>query len=182
MTSRATRILRAVLACAVLAGTPASARMWNPTAKSLAQDYGMIQDNRTEKRIIMLFWLPPLMADDKTMQDILSENLVIGVIDGTVESDGRMSYASIDTLSAKDAQGNALRVLKDNDIPPAVAGGVQTLESFFRQALGPMGAGVHWFVLDGSNVHSCKAGSGFSVQFAGENYTYEAPIPGCPKG
>jgi len=183
MDSRATRMLRAMLACAVLTTlcAPASARMWNPTAKTLAQDYAMIQDNRSDKRLVMLFWIAPQMVDDKDMQEVLSTNLLIGVMDGSMEPDGRMSFAAVDALSVKDAQGNSVRILKDSEIPPAVSGGVQTMESFFRQSLGPVGAGFHWFVLDGSKVHSCTAGSGFSVQFAGETYTYDAPIPGCPK-
>jgi hypothetical protein len=183
MNSLSTRIARVLLACAVLtaSGLPAWARIWNPTAKSLAQDYGMIQDNRSDKQIVMLFWIPPQMADSKDMQDVLTANLLLGVMDGTMTPDGKMSFSSTDALLAKDAQGNTIRILKDNEVPPAVAGGVQAMESFFRQALGPMGAGFRWFVLDGSNVHSCKAGSGFSVQFAGETYTYDTPIPGCPK-
>ena len=51
----------------------------------------------------------------------------------------------------------------------------------FRQSLGAVGAGFRWFVFDGASVKSCTPGSGFSVQLANETYTYDTPIPGCPK-
>ncbi len=175
---------RAVLmagAVLLLGMGPASARQWKPTPQALAQEYSMIQDNRAGDQLVMVFWLSPQMVDDKAMQEVLSTNLVIGVLDAHMGSDGKMSATATDTFAAKNAKGDALRVLKGDDIPPAVSGGVQTIEAMFRQSLGPVGAGFQWFVLDGKSVHACSPGSGFSVQFAGDEYVYDTPIPGCPK-
>jgi hypothetical protein len=177
-------IARALLiACAavVLGVGSASARQWNPTPQALAQDYSMIQDNRTGDELVMVFWLSPLMVKEKEMQDVLSTNVIVGVLDAHIGADGKMSAASDDTFSAKDSAGKTLRILKGDDIPPAISGGVQMIESMFRQSLGPMGAAFQWYVLDGSSVHACQPGNGFSVRFAGETYVYDTPIPGCPK-
>lgn len=43
-----------------------------------------------------------------------------------------------------------------------------------------MGQGTHWFVFEANNVHSCGVG-GLAVPYDGELYTYQTPIPGCPK-
>jgi len=183
MNSRATRMLRAMLACAVLTtlGATASARQWNATPEAQAQEYSMIQDNRPGNELVMVFWLSPQMIEDKTMSDLLSKSVVIGALDARVGSDAKFSFTPIDQIKVKDAAGKDLRLLKGDDVPPAVMGGVQTIGSAFRQALGPVGAGFQWFVFDAGSVKSCTPGSGFSVQVAGTVYTYETPIPGCPK-
>jgi hypothetical protein len=41
-----------------------------------------------------------------------------------------------------------------------------------------MGRGIHWFVYDGTGIDSCGPGK-FLVPHAGENYSYDTPIPGC---
>jgi hypothetical protein len=177
-------IARAVLvasAMVLLGASSASARQWKPTPQLQSQDYSMIQDNRPNGDLIIIFWLSPQMVADKDMQAILSTNLVLGALDAHIGSDGKVTFSPADSLTAKDSQGNSLSILKGDDIPPTVSGSVQTLESVFRQSLGSVGAAVQWYVLDGKNIHSCSAGGGFSVQFAGENYVYDAPIPGCPK-
>ena len=64
--------------------------------------------------------------------------------------------------------------------PAAVTQAINTLQALARQSLGPLGTGVRWFAFEGSMIHSCTPGK-LSVPFAGETYTYDTPIPGCPK-
>ncbi|HTW36869.1 MAG TPA: hypothetical protein VMD53_19780 [Rhizomicrobium sp.] len=177
---------RTAIAClagciALLAAGTASARQWKATPEAMAQDYSLIQDSRPGNELVIVLWLSPQMVQDKDMQDILSKSLVIGALDAHIGTDGKVSFASVDGIALKDAQGNALRILKGDDIPPAVTGGVQTMDAMFRQTLGPVGAGFHWFVFEGASVKSCTPGSGFSVEVASQTYTYDTPIPGCPK-
>lgn len=168
--------------CVGFLGTgTASARQWKATPQALAQEYSMIQDSRPGNELVIIMWLAPEMVEDPSLREIFEKSLVIGAIDAHVSPDGKFSFAQIDAVPAKDAQGNALRELKGDDIPPAATGAVHTMDAVFRQALGPVGAGFHWFVFDGANVKSCTPGQGFSVQVSGETYTYDTPIPGCPK-
>jgi hypothetical protein len=39
---------------------------------------------------------------------------------------------------------------------------------------------MRFFTYDGSTIHSCMPGK-LTVPFGGETYTYDTPIPGCPK-
>ncbi len=76
--------------------------------------------------------------------------------------------------------GNALKQIADSDLPPVMTNMLASVEGMLHQALGPMGEGIHWLVFDsGGTVRSCAKG-GLSVQYAGETYTYQTPIPGCP--
>ena len=63
-------------------------------------------------------------------------------------------------------------------MPPAMVGVLATMQSTFARALGPFGQGVHWYAFDSGSVRACEKG-GISVQFAGEKYTYDTPVPGC---
>jgi len=180
------RVRRTAITClagciALFAAGTASARQWKATPQSLAQDYSMIQDNRQGNEMVIIIWLSPQMIDDAALQDVLSKSLIVGAIDAHISADGKITFTPIDTISPKDVKGNALRELKGDDIPPAATGGVKTMDAIFRQALGPVGAGFRWFVFDGANVKSCTPDEGFSVQVANETYTYDTPIPGCPK-
>ena len=169
---------RTAIAClagciALLAAGTASARQWKATPQSLAQDYSMIQDNRQGNEMVIVIWLSPQMVDDASLQDVLSKSLIVGAIDAHIGADGKITFTPIDTISPKDVKGNALRELEGDDIPPAATGGVQTMDAIFRQALGPVGAGFHWFVFDGTSVKSCTPGEGFSVEVASQTYTYD---------
>jgi hypothetical protein len=183
MDNRATRILRAIFTCAILTtlGLPASARQWNATPAAQAQEYSMIQDTRPGNELVMVFWISPQMVEDKATQDLLAKSLVIGAIDAHVTADAKFTFTPVDPITVKDASGKDLRLLKGDDISSAMSGAVQTMGTAFRQALGPVGAGFQWFVFDAGSIKSCTPGSGFSVQVAGTVYTYETPIPGCPK-
>jgi len=141
----------------------------------------MIQDNRPGDQLVMVFWLSPPMIEDKSAQAMLESNLILGVLNSRIGGDGKASFASDAQVTVKDANGNVLREIKDEDLTPTLSGGLHAMEAVFRQALGPMGQGFHWFVFDGASVHACSPGSGFSVQFAGTNYTYDTPVPGCTK-
>ncbi len=104
----------------------------------------------------------------------------IGVVEARANPTGTLSFSPIDTLNANDADGAPLKHMTPNEVPPTLTGLLAALQAGLAQSLGPMGQGIHWFVFDGGGVHSCGKG-GFSVPFDGETYTYETPIPGCPK-
>ena len=153
--------------------------MWKPSATVVAQDYAQIIDDRANDEIIIVWWLVPQMFADKAAQDIASKNVIFGVLKAHVSSDAAFSFDEVDHLEVKRSDGTPLTPLPGDQIPPALAETLATVEAGFRQGLGAMGRGVRWFVFDGTNVDSCAKG-GLSVPFAGEIYTYETPVPGCP--
>jgi hypothetical protein len=120
-----------------------------------------------------------MVSDSPEAQQVLDKYVVVGVVHANAGVNGRVSFDPIDTLQARDGNGSPLTLLIGDNVPPTVAGLLSGVEATVRQALGAMGQGMHWFVFDGGAVHSCVTG-GLSIPVAGETYTYETPIPGCP--
>ena len=180
---RATRLEVALaflsLAVFLLSSSSAWARMWKPSARAVAQDYAQIIDDRSNGDIIIVWWLVPQMFDNKAAQDIMSKNAIFGVLKARISSDVTFSFAEVDHLDVERSDGTRLTPLSSDQFPPAVAGTLAALEAGLRQGLGVMGRGIRWFVFDGTNVDSCAKGD-LSVLFAGEVYTFDTPIPGCP--
>jgi hypothetical protein len=180
--SRAVRILfLCVLSSATFGVQDANARPWKPTPEALAQDYALIEANKPDNSFAIVFWIVPNMIDDKALQAVLDKYVVIGIVQSHTDSTtGASTYDSVDTLQPIDGAGKPLKLLAGDNLPPAVAGAIADVQSAFRQSLGAVGQGFHWFVFEGDSVHACGKGS-LSVPFGGETYTYDTPVPGCPK-
>jgi hypothetical protein len=172
-----------VVAVAVFAfapGTPAEARKWNPTPAKLAQDYAVIIDSRDKGEIVGIVWFSPQFGESE--QDIakaLDQYILIAVVHARLQVSGNVEFDDTAALELKDADGKPLKLLEGDNVPPSMAGATASLGGMFRQALGPMGQGMHFFVYENGGVHSCKKGR-LTVVYAGENYTYDTPFPGCP--
>jgi hypothetical protein len=114
------------------------------------------------------------------IQDVLSRYVVLGIAHGRTATTGQMSFDAIADLRIADSTARSLASLPPNAMPPEVAQTIAGLQALARQSLGPIGQGIRWFVFDGSTIHACSSGK-MSVPFDGETYTYDTPIPGCPK-
>lgn len=176
-----------VAAAASCLGASTWARPWKPTPAALAQNYTIILDNRGKhdpsgelEMVLLLWFVPQLSPESPPTQALLDKYVFIGISHAYIPVGGNMRYEAIDALEARDGDDKPLTLLTGNQLPPAMVGLRATADAFFRQSLGPMGQGVHWFVFDGGAVHACGKGR-LSVPFAGETYTYDTPIPGCPK-
>ncbi|MGH6872573.1 MAG: hypothetical protein ACREHE_13815 [Rhizomicrobium sp.] len=166
----------------VLAFGPAAARNWKSTPQDLAQDYSQILDNRGKGELVMIWWISsPVMPQYPDAQKVLDRYVIIGVVHANVTPGGTMEFDPDSTVTVKDGAGTTLTELPVNSQPPVVAGMLTTLEGVLRGALGSMGQGIHWLVFEGGNTSACTKGE-LSVQYSGETYTYQTPIPGCPAG
>ncbi len=160
---------------------PVSSRSWKQDAKAVAQDYSQILHNKGNGDLLMVWWLvPQIVPTSPQAQQVLDNYVIIGIGQTHVAPNGAMTFPVIDALGANDANGRALKFLAANDIPPAVTGLLAASQAALGQSLGAMGQGFRWFVFEAGGVHACAPG-GLSIPFAGETYTYETPIPGCPK-
>ncbi|HTQ15452.1 MAG TPA: hypothetical protein VMH86_16400 [Rhizomicrobium sp.] len=177
-------LLAGLVVAASLAGAPALARSWKSTPQDLAQDYSQILDNRGKGEVVMVWWLvPTTMPEYPDAQKVLDRYLVIGVVHAKIDmaAGGVMSFDPAVDVVAKDADGNELTRIDDSSQPPVVSAMLAGMQGVLSQAIGQMGQGIHWIVFDTNSVHACQKG-GLSVQYAGETYTYQTPIPGCPAG
>lgn len=158
------------------------ARQWNANPQTLAQDYLIIQDQRSTNEIAVLFWVSPALIPDepsgKEGRDVLSEHLMLGALHATVDSQGRFTFAKVNAPKLETISGSLIKLLDQSEVSPVATGVVTAFQKIFSNALGPMGQGLQWFVYDGSLVSSCQTG-GFLVAFKGTEYDYKTPIPGC---
>jgi hypothetical protein len=175
------RILRSVFlfgAVCLVALSPASARQWNPDARAAAADYTQIIHAKPNGEFVFLWWAAPEAfpndANTQMLKDVLSRYVFIGVAHGRNNGTG-LAFDNIADLRITDAMGRQLTPIPASAAPEVAQalGALQALQT-------PMRPGTHWFVFEGSTIHSCMAGK-LSVPFAGETYTYDMPIPGCPK-
>jgi hypothetical protein len=111
---------------------------------------------------------------------LLDKYTILGVAHGQLDAGGKMVFNSEESARATSLDGTQLKNLDPADYPPMVAGAVATLGGFMRQTLGPMGQGMKFLVFEGANVRACEKG-GLAVTYVGETYTFDTPIPGCPK-
>lgn len=171
-----------VAAFCAIGATPAIPRPWKPTPDARAMDYAQIIDNRGGKELILLWWLaaPALPNVPAAAKDLLENYAVIGVVRAHISATATFTFDDIPTLEALSGGSTPLKPLTGDAIPPTVAGILTALEGSLRQALGATGQGIRWFVFDSGSLQACAKGS-LAIPFAGETYTYETPIPGCPQ-
>lgn len=164
----------------------ASSRNWKASPEAIARDYATINDNRANGEFVLFMWfVPSMVRPDQSGAQVLVATLekyvVLMAVHGRLDkTSGTLSFEDIDTLEAKDQMGNPLAVMTRNDLPPTTTAILAAMETLFRQSFGAMGKGMKMFVFNAGAVNSCKKGE-MSVPFAGENYTWETPIPGCPE-
>ncbi len=173
-------LLAAILSTASLT---AMARQWKATPTALAQDYAQIIDSRSEREIVLILWLTPQIVEDTpanaAARDVLSSYVVVGVIHADMSPVGRFEFRTPEGVALRTAGGAKRKPLDQSAIAPMAVGIVAGMQSVFSQALGPMGKGTHWLTFDAEEIRSCEEGV-FWIDYAGEQYDYRTPIPGCP--
>ena len=163
----------------------ASARSWKATPNAIARDYATINDTRPGGELILLMWfVPPMVQPNATgsagLMAMLQKYIVMMVVHGHLDkASGTVSFDDINTLEARDQADKPLTLLARNDLPPTTTGALSAVEAVFRQSLGATGNGMKMFVFEAGAVDACKPGR-LSVPLAGETYTWDTPIPGCP--
>ena len=171
------------LACLalMLMALPALARPWNPQGATLAQEYSVITDSRPNHDIVQVFWMtwPMTATNSQTVRDLLDHYIIMGVSHGSLGPGGQMTFDKEEGVEAVGLDGTPLKAVPEDRYPPAVNGTVTTMGAFMRQSMGAMGAGMKFLVFESNGVRACEKGR-LSVKYAGETYTYDTPIPGCP--
>jgi hypothetical protein len=182
------RIISAALAAGLLAlaaASPTQSRIWKGSPTELARDYVTISDTRRNGEFILLMWFVPQMVSPDTpgmtlIKPLLDKYVLLVAAHAKLDrTTARLSFDDIDALDAKNQAGQPLPPIARKDLPPTMTGMLAVVETMFRQSAGAMGQGMKLFVFDAGTVNSCKQG-GLAVVLAGETYTWQTPIPGCP--
>jgi hypothetical protein len=160
-------------------GQSASARDWHPTPSSLATDYTQITD-ATDKRLVFLWWISTPEMSEPELVPILEKYFILGVARADISPAADVTFTDFEAPSVLGTDGKALKLVKEEDHPPGVVAVLAGLKSVMVKAIGPMGKGMKLLVYETGTVNACKPGK-VSIPFGGEVYTYDTPIPGCPK-
>lgn len=165
-----------------LPGTVA-ARQWRTTPSAQALDYAQIIDQRSKGELVLVFWVAPEIVDGTSPEterarSVLGEYMLVGVAHARISLAGQFTFERPAGVLIQTADGKARQPLSDRALPPAVTGIISTFQATFSQALGQFGQGTHWHVFNGKGIESCQKGA-FWVYYAGEQYGYATPIPGC---
>lgn len=167
---------------ALAVSSHATARQWRATPAAKAMDYAHIIDRKSASRTALIFWMVPEIVEltPRTMEarQILRRYAVIGVNDVAVSDLGEFRTLSAPPPSIKIKNLAPLPPLKNDTLPSNVVSTIQLLGDAFSKVLGKLGQGITWYVFDGQEISSCQEGR-FEVSFAGVDYLYETPIPGC---
>ncbi|MCP5371418.1 MAG: hypothetical protein H6907_06745 [Hyphomicrobiales bacterium] len=180
---RSLALTMALSTALALAAIPTGqARPWKPSPEALAQDYLMLSHKRSTAESVQVLWVAPPMLprndQSNTAREVLEDYILLAVIHANTQSTGMMDFVPVANLTLRTLDGTVLQPLDRESLPPTTAGILTVFEQVFTRNLGPLGRGTHWFVFDGKAVPSCGKG-GFVVPYAGEEYLYETPVPGC---
>lgn len=173
-----------VLLLTALWPQPPLARQWRTTPQAEAQEYAAITDQRGPGEVVVLLWISPQLlfenAASQQAREVLSKYLVLGIAHADTGTDGSPSFRKVPRVAIEPNNAPLRESLDEAVLPPVVLGAITSFQAVVQQMLGPFGRGIRWFVFDGADVPSCGRG-GFAVPYDGVRYTYETPIPGCPK-
>ena len=172
------------IAVTVLLSTaaPLQSRPW-PRNTPNAADYLVINDNRGNGDIALVFWLAspliPASAGNQPARDLLDKYVVVGVAHAHASKEATFRFDRVGAPEVTGSKSEPLQLLDMTTMSPAIVGALATVKTAFSQSLGEFGKGIQWFVFGNGSVNPCSNG-GLAVQFENEKYTYATPVPGCP--
>lgn len=180
-----THWLPAAAAVLALCGGTAHARQWEPAPQMAALDYSQISHIKPNGQVVLLWWIVPEIfmpnPNNQSLLNVLSHYVVLGVVQGRPGPNGGLTFDPIPTLQIADQTSHTYSPLPENMLPADVSQALMTVENLARQTpVAPLAQGMHWFVYQADAIRSCVPGR-MAVALAGVTYTYDTPIPGCPK-
>lgn len=165
---------------AVLAmAAPAMARMWKPSPAQIASDYTLINHNKGADGRVTLQWLAPTTMATPVMQQLLDRYVVISIAHLRALPGGGTSWDDVQGVQVLDAAGKPLTEIPPDAYAPALVGLFATTDAIVRQSTQGRGK-THWGVYEPGTVHACAPGK-LQVVYDGETYSWDTPMPGCPK-
>ena len=171
-------ILALGLVVAALAA-PVEARMWKPTPAQIASDYTLITHNKGADGRVTLQWLASTTMNTPVMQQLLDKYVVISIAHTRTLPGGGSSWDDVQGVQVLDGDGKPLTEILPDAYAPALVGLFATTDAIVRQSTQGRGK-ARWGVYEPGTAHACAPGK-LQVVYDGETYTWDTPLPGCPK-
>ena len=172
------RALVSVLAFVLLV-TPAMARLWKPTPDQLAADYVTITHNKGTEGRVIVSWMASAVIPSPALKPILDKYVVLSIMHTRQAAGGPLTWDDIQGVQVSDGNGQALKEVSADAMPPTLVGMIAASDATMRQST--LGKGrVYWSVWESGSIAACQKGR-LVVTYDGEAYSFDTPLPGCPK-
>ena len=172
------RVLVSVLLAALLA-TPATARLWKPTPEQVTADYVTITHNKGTEGRVILGWMTSLVVPSVALKQILDTYVVVSIMHTRQAPGGPVTWDDVQGVQLSDGNGQPLKEVQTDAVPPMLVGLIAASDATMRQ--NSLGKGkVSWTVWEAGSVAVCQKGR-LVVNYDGEAYSFDTPLPGCPK-
>jgi len=176
---RALRLALAFAPALFVAATPVSARLWKPTPEQLALDYVTINHNKGAEGRVMLGWMASPVVPAPTVKPLLDKYVVLSIVHTRQVPGGPMTWDEIQGVQVTDGNGQTLKEVMPDAMPPALVGLIASSDATMRQSTQGKGK-VYWSVWEAGSVNACQRGK-LVVTYDGEAYSFDTPMPGCVK-
>jgi hypothetical protein len=172
------RALVSALLIALLA-TPAGARLWKPTPEQVTADYVTITHNKGAEGRVILGWMTSLVVPSVALKQILDKYVVVSIMHTRQAPGGPVTWDDVQGVQLSDGNGQPLKEVQTDAVPPMLVGLIAASDATMRQ--NSLGKGkVSWTVWEAGSVAVCQKGR-LVVNYDGEAYSFDTPLPGCPK-
>ena len=163
----------------VLLVTPATARLWKPTPDQLAADYVIITHNKGAEGRVVVSWMASSVIPSPALKPILEKYVVLSIIHTRQGVGGPVTWDQVQGVQVSDGSGQALKEVSADAMPPTLVGMIAASDATMRQSTQGNGK-VYWGVWESGSIAACQKGK-LVVTYDGEAYSFDTPLPGCPK-
>lgn len=173
------RALVPALALALLV-TPAMARLWKPTPDQVAADYVSITHNKGTEGRVLLSWMASPVIPSPALKPLLDKYVVLSIVHTRQPpAGGPVTWDDIQGVQVSDGSGQALKEVGADAMPPTLVGLIAASDATIRQNTQGKGK-VYWSVWEAGSIAACQKGK-LVVTYDGEAYSFDTPLPSCPK-
>ena len=172
------RALVSALTIALLV-TPAMARLWKPTPDQLAADYVSITHNKGTEGRVLVSWMASPVIPSPALKPILDKYVVLSIMHTRQAVGGPVTWDEVQGVQVSDGNGQALKEVTADAMPPTLVGMIAASDATMRQSTQGKGK-VYWSVWEAGPIAGCQKGR-LVVTYDGEAYSFDTPLPGCPK-
>ena len=113
------------------------------------------------------------------LKQLLDKYVVLSIAHTRAGPDGTLTWDDIQGVQLSDGNGQALKEVPTDSMPPTLVGLIASSDATMRQSTQGKSK-VYWSVWEAGAVNACVRGK-LVVSYQGEAYSYDTPLPGCPK-
>ena len=167
------------LIAAALLAPAAQARLWKPTPEQLGADYvSLVHIKGTDGRVA-INWLASSVIPSPALKQILEKYVVLSIVRTRPATGGGATWDEVQGVQVSDGNGQPLKEVPADSRPPTLVGVIATSEAALRQSTQGQGK-IYWGIWEAGSVSACQKGK-LVVNYEGEAYSFDTPLPGCAK-